>query len=383
MHVFACLSPWFSQVGRGNCGTSHSLQSAAVYSYSRSSHQVSEASPDMGDSEVRIPPDHAKCCSCRLVKNLDVMTRKQRADPAKGTVDQYQCRLCASLAQRILREEHASPCPLGFTRGVSPSSRARFMARHGEAFGKELRSAMTETLSVSQSRTMTTRFSQEGEYMNVSGHVEGELSVEEKYEQDPEALAHILANGRRIVCPVSGKEKVWVPTYRAGFVDQECSEEDLRRRCDSDTVIRPKSKKRKVVAVQNEGENQPGGEDQISLGAEPRQAVDVIIPAGQQRRLLQVLPQLRDLAAKLSEAHSSASAPDMSGQFGAQQLGRATDIHDELLELEDECAVYNTKKVAPKGTMPAFFKKCATAMAEAKKFIARITAILHETVPDS
>ena len=106
----------------------------------------------------------------------------------------------------MLREEHASPCTLGFQRAVSPSSKGRFMAKHAEFFGSDLRLAMTETVSESKSRRTTSTFKQEGDYMNISGHVEGELSVEEKYAHDPEALDSILAKGRRIICPVSGKE---------------------------------------------------------------------------------------------------------------------------------------------------------------------------------
>ena len=98
---------------------------------------------------------------------------------------------------------------------LSGDERAQWMDKAKGKCGKDLKKLMVDTVEEMRIDRETSHLHVEDFFYNVSGP-ENEFHVNTQFKDDPEALKHCLENGRRITCPVTKEEKVWVPGYSAG-----------------------------------------------------------------------------------------------------------------------------------------------------------------------
>ena len=195
----------------------------------------------MADSKLA-GEKNIKCTSCREMFALDEVTLKQKADTLKGTYDQFQCKGCGALHGRISRRCKWCPDTVEGFREVSPDSRADFMKKHQGLFGKDLDKAMVETLTESRLNRNTAAFRSNGLFEDINGP----KGIKERLKDEPEKLQNILDNGKRITCPVTKSEQVWVPTHSLDLLHEEILSEERKRKMEAESKIKREKSKRSL-----------------------------------------------------------------------------------------------------------------------------------------
>ena len=329
----------------------------------------------MADSKLA-EEKNIKCSSCREMFAPDEVTLKQKADTLKGTYDQFQCKGCGALHSRICRRWKVCPDTVEGFREVSPDSRADFMKKHQGLFGKDLDKAMVETSTASRINRSSAAFRSQGKFEDI----EGPEGIKVRLKDQPEKLANILENGRRFTCPVSKFEQVWVPIHSLDLADEEIRSEEKKRKMEAASTIkrekRPKTTK-KASGEGEKGETAAGEKPDASEEGET-EAKMVAICTGHVKRLQTSIPNLEDVLLSLSTAVTNISAPDLEGNIGPTQLTKAKSIVTDLTAMTDKCKDLESKKTAPKGSMPEFFKSAAKMSDDAKAMTKKIEELIND-----
>ena len=324
----------------------------------------------MADSKLA-EEKNIKCSSCREMFAPDEVTLKQKADTLKGTYDQFQCKGCGALHGRICRRCKVCPDTVEGFREVSPDSRADFMKKHQGLFGKDLDKAMVETLSVSRVNRSTAAFRSNGVFEDIHGP----KGIKERLKDEPEKLQNILDNGRRITCPVTKFEQVWVPTHSLDLANEEILSEEKKRKMDAASTIK-REKKPKTTKKNVKGEGEDGHPGESGEGETEVQMCS--IAPGHLKRLQANIPKLEDVLLALSTAVTNISAPDLAGNIGPTQLDKAKSIVTDFTAMLDKCKDLDSKKTAPKGSMPEFFKSAGKMSDDAKTMTKKIEDIIDD-----
>ena len=120
--------------------------------------------------------------------------------------------------------------------------------------------------------------------------------VQKKYEDDPEELESILANGQRMTCPIRGKELILVPEYKLNLRREDTEELDRKRQIEGEMKIK-KAKKAKPALV--------------APGDEPGEVEIKTIPDNQLQRLGNSLEKLGTSLLGLEGVLTTATSADI------------------------------------------------------------------------
>ena len=319
----------------------------------------------------KMPPCNRLCNTCKQSYSCIDMVQIQSADPLAGTKHQERCRLCTKLFAAMTRAKAKFGDTDGWE-GLAQEERTQFMARSHGLLGAELKKAMTESVQESRMTRTTTVFSQSGKFIDI----EGQEGAKEKYKDEPEKLAKLLANSKEITCPIFGSQKIWIPEYSASKTVEDREEEVRKRHASTEQVMRPKkAPKKRAIASGIQGASASGEAANAAESGAKSADVPKPIPQGQLKRLEKCIPALEDLRLRFSQKLSEVEAPDNEGVIGEKVVEKARGLETTLAQVLAETTDIFAKKTS--NCIKDLFGKVATITIEVKKMTKKLTAHLE------
>jgi hypothetical protein len=292
------------------------------------------------------------CSSCKSPMSTEEMTKTQSGNEIQGSSEQFRCRPCGQVISRIQRRKYTEE-QKRLIRELSPSSRGQMMKQTQSLFGADLDKKVFETTMQSRLRKQATVFAAQGDYHDI----EGPDGVKETMKHKPGDLENLLKNGRRFVCPVFQKEQIWVPKYHMKMTDESVDTEERKRKVEAEFTVK-KAKKEKIPrAIKQEAEGETDG-----LPPPPAPLAE-----GQIKRLQKAIPKLEDLHLNFVTVLGTCTAPDNRGLVGDRAMEKAEKELKALQTFVQKCKTMEQEKVAPRGSMPAFFKELVDTLTQAQK----------------
>jgi len=218
---------------------------------------------------------------------------------------------------------------------LDAESRVQFYKDAKDMCGPALAKQITETIQWAHVRRQSTLFSQEGEFQD-------EEDVKAEYQSRPDVLDNILANAKRMHCPVRCVDMLWVPKFLIKMSQEDVTTEQKKRQCESETTVRPNKKpaikKEKAVPALQAPEGEPGP-----------------IHKAQKLRLIKIIPTLEETQRSFSTLVAESKAEDVRQYFPPKLIEKAEVTLKGLEAKIEKCKeVLGTNDVA-KGGMKVIF----------------------------
>lgn len=302
----------------------------------------------LGSGDAKLITDIAKRCSkCKeLIDGLFVQV--QAANELTGAKDQFHCKECDNTYGKLKRwfnkDEEAK---IGWKK-MSTEEKAQAMKDIRGLEGDKLKMKFMQSVTNTSFKRHTWKFSAQGDFEDAK-EVEEKLKAEGKEAE----WQQIIANGRFMSDPESGKKLVWRPRYSFGFSNEHQDVETRKRQFDlaednCDKALLQQAKKARKEAVDPEakagkrkGKDKQNGEDLPQVALTPAHI----------KRLEGALPKLQDDQLKLATTIVQADAPDMKDFITQNTLKAAKTLNGSLSDAIGLIQKYLDAKSAPKGDL--------------------------------
>lgn len=334
------------------------------------------------------------CCSCHLFKDPDQGKVVRATCDFSGNKEQWRCNHCNNLKSRIQRIQAGTSHVEGWS-DVQGDSRVKFMEKAAVLCRDDLKKAMSEAVVWTQINRRTMSFSAEGDYINVT-------DLEEKV-KDTEEREGIRNNAPRIKCPISGKDKVWIPTYHAIQRSDTVHEEKRSFAAETENTIRAKSKAK--AKARGKARAQPIGEQAVGDAAGEAQEEEQApadhptkrrrvsgkasetnatkekpmkdITQQQKDRIQNVEGKLQEVSLNLNtmlcdaEQHKGTKVPH-------NKVAKVSELANKIEALEQEASDMVLAGKAPQGSAAAWFKDTKESISEANALIEKVNELLAD-----
>ena len=342
----------------------------------------------LASSEViKIGGVYRKCCSCHLMKAL-----------AEGNDVRSRCDLDIQDSGRAIE---------GWN-DVREGERARFMERAAGLMKDDLRKAMLDAVAWRNFQLRSLTFKASGDYIDID-HIEDKV-------KNPIERDSILNNAPRMICPITGTTKIWIPIYSATQQDEHVQQEGRDQRAETEHLIRAKSKAKakrkratkksptqtgssKVPGRGGVAEAAPGEEAENAAGMEAvskRRRKSMTGPteektkdkalgetsmkkltSKQNERLVGVEDQLQDTS-RLLHASILEGSNHRGSKVPTNTLKKANAVVAKVGYLISKASEIRTAGKVPHGEALSFFKDAKGVVNEAKKVSAKMSSFIMD-----
>eukprot|EP00959_Pyramimonas_sp_CCMP1952_P192313 4021265-Pyramimonas_sp.AAC.1 len=297
-----------------------------------------QAEPQSAPAAVGTEVVEVLCAMCHKQVDKTDTQHTRKADPTKGTGDQFRCNGCHRLMKRIATAIKGSGTLSAGWRSLSPEERQTFMDEARDKMGNDLKTALNTVIRMSHISRTQTEWNEDGDFKT-----EREVEQLPQYKDDPVALANLKKNADRIVCSKSGQELLLVPSYRFSLkntVVEERAEEVIAQGVPK-AKSKAKAKAKRAPRAPTSADGAPSEEgsstkEDNKAKKERKAPVPQPIPENMTNRLKKVRTKLEESlhgAATLFATASSAEAEEYVPKKIMEKFGGAQDNANKTLDL--------------------------------------------------
>jgi hypothetical protein len=208
--------------------------------------------------------------------------------------------------------------------------------------GSSLKKFMTESITKSKIKRHSTKLNSGGQLTTVQ-------EAQEKYKNNKEKLASIMANAPRHTCDITGDELILAdPMYSLDVSQEEIHIEERKRHLEGEGDIKNVKKPKTGKTETQEDEDQAKTTEKLKGKLKPLQSAQLI-------KISKALPKLQDKEHELTTTIAEAAAPESSGWVPQALITRG---QETLAELAGKIALledFNNKKTAYAGDVKEVF----------------------------
>ena len=363
--------------------------------------------PLASSGEIKMEGVYRKCCSCHQMKaSAEGNDVRGRCD-SNGRKSQWRCSECNNLKSRIARIQDSGRAIEGWN-DVREGERARFMERAAGLMKDDLRKAMLDAVAWRNFQLRSLTFKASGDYIDIE-HIEDKV-------KNPIERDSILNNAPRMICPITGTTKIWIPIYSATQQDEHVQQEGRDQRAETEHLIRAKSKAKakrkgatkksptqtgssKVPGRGGVAEAAPGEEAENAAGMEPvskRRRKSMTGPTEEKtkdkalgetsmkkltskenERLVGVEDQLQDTS-RLLHASILEGSNHRGSKVPTNTLKKANAVVAKVGYLISKASEIRTAGKVPHGEALSFFKDAKGVVNEAKEVSAKMSSFIMD-----
>ena len=255
------------------------------------------AIPGHEDMATEIPEGFCLCSNCRFVVSAD-----DAMAAGNGT---RRCKACNRLQSRVHRMCNSHN--IDSFDVLSPEERITFFREAQDYFGEDLQKCITESITRSQTKRITTKF-------RTFGPLELKSTVAKRYEGQPDKWANILKTAKQFTCPVTLEDMIQIPKYEAETEDVNEWEQKRKREATGDGKLKLKKMKLETKAE----------------GDEPSHPK--ALTKGQKKKLQALKTKFGKASMDLATQIAAASAPDNKDAVPAKQSHKMHELRTKCME---------------------------------------------------
>jgi hypothetical protein len=219
-----------------------------------------------------------------------------------------------------------------------------------------LRALLTESITQSKTLKNTTVWVNEGDFEPIE-------VVKEKYKENPDKWALILANAPKMTCEVTGEELIVEPKYKLKIQDEEVLTFEKKRRLEGEATVKNIKKAKKDKPIKDDSKP--------VVNTTP-----IMVPANQLDRVTKVVPKLEVVKLNLTQKLVTATASDMTKWIPQGIIDKANERRGDIADILKAMGEILQSQMAPKGKVAQMIRKASEASSATKEILASIEVLI-------